>query len=77
MTNLQNETFWLVLRWWQDESEVEHLLSDPLCTHQKYSSLAQAEDALAEEWMDGYDKGCEGKLIEIKATYSWKSVGEE
>ena len=74
--NSQNETFWIVLKWFQDESEIEDLAHSNN-QHQKFWSLADAEKALDEEWLDGLDKGKTGKLFEINATFTWKDVSND
>ncbi len=36
-----------------------------------------AEKALAQEWLDGFDKGKTGKLFEVNATFTWKDVSND
>ena len=75
-SNSQSETFWIVLPWFQDACEVGDLAHSSN-QHQKFWSLADAEKALVQEWLDGFDKGKTGKLFEVNATFTWKEVSND
>ena len=61
------ETFWVVLRHWQNDNDIE----DVVLQDHRYYMKEEAEVALYHENLDGIDKGCEGKLIKVNAKYSY------